>query len=355
MQKLNQQTQKQKGVALILYVLVLVLSGMSTLLYFLNESNLKNKRLNKTYTSLAEAKAALIGYSVLNASKPGTLPCPDTDNNGNSNSSVANCSSYIGRLPWRLQLGMTMLKDSHGECLWYALSPVFRTQMTNPTRLLNPLNSTTNGTINVVNDSDAPIASANPVLAVIFAPNYPVTGQNRSGAATIYCPGDSVASKYLDTKGLVNNAIGNVIGANYTFKIGAVDNGFNDQLVYITARDLYPALRKRITKEIVGNPSPLAVPSGLVKYYQTFANTYPCPAKSVTGNADCTLPLGNNVPYNDAIEPLQYTALSSWLNDNGWFAMTTYTYISSQHVKVTVTDPLGNYTCDANLNVITCS
>jgi hypothetical protein len=349
------QKSNQEGAALILFVLVLVLSGMSALLYFLNESNLKNKRLNKTYTSLAEAKAALIGYAVLNASKPGTLPCPDTDNNGNSNSSVANCTSYIGRLPWRLQLGMPILKDSHGECLWYGLSPAFRTQMTDATRLLNPLNSATNGTINVVNDLDVPVTSANPVLAVIFAPNYPVTGQNRSGAATIYCSGDSIASKYLDIKGLVNNATGNVIGANYTFKIGAVDNGFNDQLVYITARDLYPSLRKRIAKEIVGNPSPIAVPSGLVQYYQTSANTYPCPAKSVTGDADCAPPLGNNVPYNDAIKPLQYTALGSWLEDNGWFAMTTYNYVSATHVTVTVTDTLGSYTCDANMNVVTCS
>ncbi len=348
----------QKGAALILFFLVITLSGMSAILYFLNQTNIKNQRLNKTYTSLAEAKAALIGYAVLNASKPGTLPCPDTDNNGNSNSTASNCTSYIGRLPWRSQLGISMLKDSSGECLWYALSPVFRTQMTDATRLLNPLNSTTSGTINIVNDLDVPIVSANPVIAVIFAPNYPVTGQNRNGAPTIYCPGDSIASKYLDTKGAVNNATGNVVGANYTFKLGAVDDGFNDQLIYITARDLYPSLRKRVAKEIVGDPSPLAIPSGLVDYYQTPVatprNTYPCPASTVAGNENCTLAMGF-VPYNDAIVGLQYTSLGSWLEDNGWFAITTYTYITNQHVRVTVTDPLGSYTCDANLNVVTCS
>jgi hypothetical protein len=344
---------KNKGAALIMFIMALVFSGMSAILYFLNQNNFKSQRFSQTYASLSQAKEALIGYAVLNASKPGTLPCPDTDNNGNSNFTTANCTSYIGRLPWRLQLGTHMLKDSTGECLWYALSPVFRTQMTDATRVLDPLNSTTNGTINIVNDLDVPVASVNPVLAVVFAPNYPVTGQNRSGATTVYCPGDSVASKYLDTKGLVNNSTGNVVGANYTFKIGAVENGFNDQLIYITARDLYPTLRKRITKEIVGNSSPIAVPIGLVEYYQNSA-TYPCPASTVFGNQNCALVTGF-VPYNDAAVNLQYTALGSWLEDNGWFAMTTYNYITSQHVSITVTDPLGSYTCDANMNVITCS
>lgn len=349
------QKTKQKGAALILFFLALTLSGMSAMLYFLNQNNTKQQRLDTTYASLTEAKTALIGYAVLNASKPGTMPCPDTDNNGNSNSTVSNCTSYIGRLPWRQQLGTTMLRDSNGECLWYALSPVFRTQMADPTRLSNPLNSTTNGTINIVNDSDVPIIPANAVIAVIFAPNYPLSGQSRNGDPTIYCSGDSIASKYLDTKGLVNNATGNVVGNNYTFKLGAVDNGFNDQLIYITAKDLYPSLRKRIAKEIIGNPSSIAVQSGLVKFYQTNLNTYPCPAKSVIGNADCTPPLGNNVPYNDTIKPLQYTALGSWLVDNRWFSLTTYTYINNQHIRVTVSDPSGAYSCDANMNVITCS
>lgn len=355
MQKHDQLIAEQKGATLILFVLILVLSGLSALLYFLDGKSIKNQRTSKTYSSVSEAKAALIGYAVQHTSKPGVLPCTDSNNNGSSDTSGTNaCTAYIGRLPWKT-LGLSMLKDSYGECFWYALSPIFRNQMTAATRILNPLNSTTNGTINLVDNSDVLIAGANPVIAVVMAANYPVSGQNRSGAVTTYCPGDSVASKYLDAKGAVNNATGNVVGTNYTFKLGTVDAGFNDQIVYITAKELYPLLRKRITKEILGD---VDIPSGLVDYYQTPLgtphNTYPCPAGTVAGNENCGL-LTGFVPYNDVAVSLQYTTLGSWLIDNGWFAMTTYTYVSPTHVKVTITDPLGSYTCDANMNVVTCA
>jgi hypothetical protein len=184
-----------------------------------------------------------------------------------------------------------------------------------------------------------------------MAPQNPVNGQNRGGATTNYCPGDSLAASFLDVKGSVDNATGNVAGNNYTFKLGKLDETFNDQIIYITANEFYPLLRKRITKEILGDVSE---PSGLIDYYQTGVNTYPCPAKTLTGDADCNLPLGNKVPYNDATTPLQYDTLGTWLIGNGWFAMTTYTYLSSTHIRVTVTDPLGSYTCDANMNVVSC-
>lgn len=344
----------QKGGALIIMALILLLAGTTALFSVLDGNSAKIERNKKTNAALAEAKAALIGFALQNASKPGTLPCTDSSNAGSAVTSGVNaCAAYIGRFPWK-QLGVPMLRDGSSECLWYALSPIFRNQMTPANRALNPINGSTNGTINLVDDVDAPIASINPVIAVIIAPNNPVSGQNRSGAATNYCPGDSSPSNYLDVKGAVDNSTGNVVGNNYTFKVGIQSNSFNDQIIYITAKEFYPLLRKRITKEILGD---VGVASGLVDYYQTAVppNTYPCPAKSITGNADCTPPLGSNVPYNDTTTPLQYSALGNWLISNGWFAMTTYTYLSPTHIKVTVTDLLGSYTCDANMNVVSCS
>ena len=360
MQKLNKppltnSIAEQKGAGLIMFVLLLVLVGTGALLYFLGDSNIKKQREIKTFSSLSDAKAALIGYAVLQPSKPGTLPCTDSLNNGSGVTSGTNaCAKYIGRLPWK-QLGMPMLKDSYGECLWYALSPNFRNQMTTANRKLNPLNALTNGTINIVNDLDVPIVSDNPVIALIMAPNFPVGGQIRSGMVTTYCTGDSIASNYLDIKGLINNATGNVVGTSYTFKKGIPDINFNDQIVYITAKDLFPILRKRIVKEILGD---VDVKSGLVKYYQSPAgaphNNYPCPSATVAGNESCGLVTGF-IPYNDPTVGLQYTSLGTWLIDNGWFSMTTYTYLNSTHIKVTVIDPLGSYTCDRNMNISSCA
>ena len=345
----------QRGGALIIFLLVLVLAGTTVLFSALDSSAIKVERDKKTAASLAEAKAALIGYALTNSGKPGTLPCTDNNNDGSADGSGSNnCAAFIGRLPWK-QLGISMLRDSYGECLWYALSPTFRNQMTIANRVSSPINSNTVGTISLVDDTEAPFGNINPVIAVVIAPNNPVNGQNRSGAATNYCPGDSLSVNYLDLRGSVNNATGNVAGNNYTFKLGKIDSSFNDKLVYITAKEFYPALRKRIVREIVGN---VDTPSGVFQYYQTPVgmphNAYPCPASTVGGNEDCTINTGF-VPYNDVTTDLKYTALRSWLINNGWFAMTTYKYITATHIKVTLADAFGSFTCDANMNVVSCT
>jgi hypothetical protein len=345
----------QQGGALIIFLLVLVLAGSAVLFSALDSSAIKVERDKKTASSLAEAKAALIGYALISASKPGTLPCTDNNNDGSVDISGSNnCAAFIGRLPWK-QLGISMLRDSYGECLWYALSPVYRNQMTTGNRKLNPINSNTPGTITLLDDNETPLGNVNPVIAVVFAPNNPVNGQNRSGAVTNYCPGDSVAGNYLDVRGAVNNSTGNVAGNNYTFKLGKIDGSFNDKLVYITAKEFYPALKKRIVSEIVGN---IDTPSGIFQYYQTPVgtphNAYPCPASTVGGNEDCTITTGF-VPYNDPATDLKYTALGSWLINNGWFAMTTYKYITATHIKITLADALGSFSCDANMNVVSCT
>ena len=313
--------------------------------------NIRLEREKQNIEILSEAKAALIGYALQNPLKPGTLPCTDSDNDGSVNKTLDDdsCVANIGRLPWK-DLGLSMLKDKDGECLWYALSPVFRNTMTAATRAANPLNITTSGTITLVDDTDNPLAGINPVIAVLIAPGAAIAEQSRSTGATTNCPGDSNAANYLDTKGGVNNATGNVATNDYTFKLGKLSSTFDDQFTYITAKEFKNALRIRMVKEILGNTT---VHSGPVDYYDTNTN-YPCPAATVIGNQDCTLSTGF-VPYNDPGLALQYAALGSWLTTNGWFTSATYAYFSPTHVKLTLADPFGSYSCDANANIFTCS
>ncbi len=342
---------KQEGLALIIFTMVLVLAVTAFLVSQLNGSRVKISREEKTAKALKEAKASLIGYLVYNSSKPGTLPCTDSTNSGSGVTSGANaCAAYIGRLPWR-QLGLSMAKDGDGECLWYAISPVFRNQMTTANRALNPINSSTVGTLTLLDNASAALpASINPVIAIVVAPGLPVSGQNHSGVTNRFCTGNSIASNYLDSTGGVNNSTGNVAGNNYTFILGSLSNSFNDRVAYITANEVYPVLRKRIIKEILGA---VAVPSGPVKYYNTNA-VYPCPSATPSGNNNCLLSSGF-VPYNDAALVLQYASLGSWLTSNGWFPLAAYTYYNPTHVRVTIIDSFGSNTCDANGNVYTCS
>ncbi len=352
------QHNKQSGTALIIFFLVLILAGMAVLFSTLDSNGIKIERDKKTAAALAEAKAALLGWSAGHATMPGALPCPDTNNTGSKGACTV-FAGIIGRLPWKT-LGIIDLRDGNGECLWYALSPIYRDTIAVASRGPSPINSNIPGTIMVMGADGITLSvPVNPVIAVIIAPGAPLTGQDRSSAVSTVCGGNTTASNYLDSALGVNNSTGNVAGSNYTFIAGAASNTFNDRLIYITAAEFYQAVRKRIVKEILGN---LDVPSGPVNYFNDVTKgngTYPCPAATPTGNMDCTppLPIVGNVPYNDPnpAVSLQYATLGSWLTENGWFGLATYSYTNATHVKVTLADVLGSYSCDANANVFTCA
>ena len=347
----------QCGMALLILVFFLAMIAAGYMLQSLSSVGIKNERDKKTAAALGEAKVALIGWSASHATMPGALPCPDRNttavNNGNS-SACTNTTGIIGRLPWKT-LGIGDVRDGDGECLWYAVSPIYRNTISVASRAVvaNRLNNTVPGTI-VVRDANgvslpAPI---NPVVAVIISPGAPLAAQSHAGGIG-QCGANNTASNYLDSANGVNNATGNVSGTNYIFTAGVRSSTFNDKVVYITANELYLALRKRMVKEILGN---VDVPAGAVDYYNNNGNNYPCPAATSTGASDCSLAAGfvNSASTGMA---LAYTpsALKLWLANNNWFASASYTYTDSANVGLTVTDALGSYTCLANSNIFSCS
>lgn len=338
----------QNGGAVIVMVLILMLAGISSLFAVLDGSSVKIEREKKTVAVLAEAKAALIGWSAGHATMPGALPCPDTANAGSSGTCTAT-AGIIGRLPWKT-LGLKDLRDGYGECLWYAISPKYRNTITVSSRIgANAINSGVAGAITVKSaDGIALPSTINPVVAVIIAPGALLTGQNRSNIGSTVCGGNVTASNYLDATQGVNNSTGNVSSGNYAFISGAGSNTFNDRLIYIRADEFYQVVRKRIVKEVLGSAT---IHAGAVKYYDTNAS-YPCPALTSTGASDCAL---NSGFINNSGMLLQYATLGSWLANNAWFGLANYQYISSSNVKVSIADPLGSYSCDANSNVFTCN
>lgn len=307
----------QRGASLIMLMFILTIAAMAYLATSLSGSDIQTANRIKTATALAQAKAALIGWSVGHASMPGALPCPDNTNSGSAGSCSANTA--LGRLPWKT-LGIGDLRDDSGECLWYALSPVFRNTISVSTRggSQPALNSTTSGSITLLNKDGTAFAS--PVIAVIFAPGAPLTGQDRDGGGSVsICGGNTAATNYLDTANNVNNATGNhVSGNNYTFTMGDNSSSFNDRLIYITAEDLYQPLRKRIAAEIDGTSQPTY---GLVWYYNQPANhSYPWAADATgtqqTGQVSGYAP---NADLNFSV-----ASLNQWLTNNGWFSLIRY-------------------------------
>jgi hypothetical protein len=121
----------QRGAALLLTLLLMVVIMSGTLFAKVN-SRLAERGEDPAQTgrALRQAKAALIAYGVTGEDRPGELPCPDLDNNGNlevgvdlvGSSCVAdNGSVYVGWLPYR-QLDLDEPKDGSGHRLWYAVA-----------------------------------------------------------------------------------------------------------------------------------------------------------------------------------------------------------------------------------------
>lgn len=298
---MKKSVNKQKGAALILFALVLVLGATAFLISQLDGTGVKIERDKNNALILAKAKTALIGYAIGvigSGQRPGDLIRPDSfgvtespsNYDGTADSGcldaskpnglpLINSSSInmrcLGRLPWK-DLGMSINapseNDPSGVMPWYAVSA----NLVDPTCLAVLNSSTLNLVYNsgplvdcsgaslpypwlTVHDSNGNVVS-NRVAAVIFIP-----GAARGTQVRPVSPNLGMASQYLDTlvvpgipagctapcvPGTYNNAAMNndfimaSEGASY-----AETSNFNDQLVYITIDELMAAVVNRAAGE----------------------------------------------------------------------------------------------------------
>ncbi len=277
----------QRGIALLILMLIVLLMATSLLLARLNKGDNQLIRQAQTVKALAQAKAALIGFAATYADDPdhkgqpqGYLPCPDFNGDGssaNAGSTDASCSgsekSVIGRLPWRT-LGLPPLRDGNGDCLWYAVSGSYKDQQK------KPLTSDDDGLF-IIKDADgntiAGTTATDQAIAVVFSPGQSLGTQDRTrSSAATECGGSTTApaidkindvSNYLESLGGINNATG---GGKFSYGVGGSSgffgtsnaletatfvsapetkdaNGqviFNDVLSIITPKDFEPVYRR---------------------------------------------------------------------------------------------------------------
>ena len=248
---------KQRGAALLLMLVIVVMGIAVALVSSLSATALKNARQETTAAALAQAKEALISRAVLDENMPGSLPCPDlitntttpilnVPNDGVADSLSGNdCPSYIGRLPWKT-LGLPDLRDGSGERLWYVLSRNFRDDNS-----AQPLNSDTAGTLSVSGN-----ISVNNMIAIVFAPGRNLPEQDRS-TTNINIPEaflESIVSAHTSFRQLTTD---DKPGGNFTY---------NDQSIFITHDALLPLVEKIVTKRVQNE---------LFKSSRTFWRPYP--------------------------------------------------------------------------------
>lgn len=359
MQKLNQVSTKQEGVALIIFALILALAATTFLVSQLDGSGVKIERDKKTAAALAEAKMALIGFAArsgtaVGTARPGDLPCPDTNNDGSTDVCLANA---IGRLPWKT-LGIGDLRDGYGERLWYAVSVNFKS---NPR--IYPLNSDTLGTItlrdttgNILNDGSL----ANGLVAIVFSPGAVIRRQDAVNQVRDAANQNNPIN-YLDVAFGEDNQNFINSGANGFIKGHIKDaNGeviLNDQLISVTQEEIITPVEQRVIA---------AVSNALLDYYcapdvadyatkncsgVAGSQFYPRPALFAdttcfgTGNTGACasdalinhgrLPVTLATGAWSATSILRGTAANNWFQSNGWREQIHYA-VDAQCVDGTV-------------------
>ena len=126
---------RQRGGALLVLMLLVFLAGASWMLAQSGSMEGRNQLDKVTASAMAQAKEALIGRAATDNNRPGSLTCPDVDNDGVANGDFGNCDALVGRFPWKT-LDVPELLDGNGERLWYALSFNLRDHNSSPA--INP-------------------------------------------------------------------------------------------------------------------------------------------------------------------------------------------------------------------------
>jgi len=290
----------QRGQTL-LAILVVFAMGFGAMIYTLIRPAALSLEIDRnTVAALAQAREALIGHAAGDDNRPGSLPCPDTDNNGSAQLySGSYCPSEIGRLPWRT-LGLPDLRDGSGERLWYAVS---RNYSRNPSGA-PALNTDVPGQLTIA--GSAPAAS---VIAIVFAPGAVVANQVRNG------PNQSLAQNYLEG--------GNEVAGATTFVTGAVTAGFNDRLLAITHDSLFQAVEMRVAREARAVMLAFFGANGYFPYANAYSDgSYRCAVNQLSGRIpryfadDCKLAL-TDPDWNGVTWP-------AWFFANNWHHVVFY-------------------------------
>ncbi len=286
--------RRQHGLVLLVFVLLALAVALGFFFVSIGSSSIEKNRRDRTNEEvLQKAKEALIAYATARkmtslTPMPGTLPCPDMDDDGDAETSCGNASgstqqvNRLGRLPWKT-LGLDDLRDSSGERLWYAISSKYKSNTANGD--LNP--STGLGTITLRNASgtvlldgtSADIYSANAggAVAIVIAPGPPLQRQGDPVVQNRTCIGGSCdalgkclttpaastpkcnPTNYLDIGLGEDNA--NFIDQNVSRAGNA--NGFimgpvvvsgttivNDRIVAIRYSDIMLPMQQRVAQEV---------------------------------------------------------------------------------------------------------
>ena len=267
---------RQHGVVLVVLVTIL---GVMALGWLYGQLASRHRADQATARALAVAQAALTGRAVADINHPGSLPCPDTNNDGVAETTVGQqgggCPGYIGRVPWRT-LGLSDVRDGVGERLWYALS-----SDTRDAQYLAVNSQTAPGVLQVNGNGQ--------LVAVLLSSDVALASQSRDQT------NENVVADFLEG----DNANGDNVYEAQTL----ADASFNDKLLVLSSAGLFRKVERLILQQMVIK---------LAQYAGQHNAAYPF-AADASGNAQPNQ-LNGFVPYLT----LKF-AVTDPLVKNNWF------------------------------------
>lgn len=347
----------QRGAVLLILLLVLGIAAAALLVGTLTRKGSQMKGADNTATVLAQTKEALIGYALRGddggtPSRPGSFPCPDTNNDGVAEGVCGN--GAIGLVPWRT-LNIAQPLDGSGAPLWYALSGNFR----NSAALVPLINSDSKGTLQVraADGTTLLTPAGSEAVAILFAPGAALGGQSRGTAVE-----QTTASNYLEAVGAINNATGTPIANNCsvtnqggstltncpTFIAGNQSATFNDQLLVISAKDFMPAIEKRAARVAETALSGYYSACGFYPRPADFANTACLPGGNTNNCLPSTTQLQGRFPFNARPNFIDPSITTDWAGLPAWFLTNRWDRVMYYAVGAGFVVNAASQTCPGN-------
>lgn len=254
MKPVSSRARRQKGQALLVLLMVLLLGGLYGFVDRIDAGLASSIRAGDD--SLARAKEALLWYAATyrdshDAEVPGYLPCPDSaDESGlfvaGDGIAAATCGGpamiAVGLLPYRT-LGLPDLRDADGNCLWYAVSGTFK----NAPKAALPLDWDAQAQLGVVTASGTALAAPDDAdggaAAIVFSPGPALPGQERRPFGQACGVDPAQASAYLES------VAPTFVGGDATDANGRTTR--NDRLVWLAPREIFSRV---VARADFGNP-----------------------------------------------------------------------------------------------------
>ena len=252
---------RQRGAALLLMMLGVIIATATVLVVTVNVDALKARRQAASLDALGLARDALLDYALVSPQlTPGGshgLPCPDIDGTGGFVEGEAHTTAcgpagetVMGRLPWRT-LGLPALKDGNSECLWYVVSGSWKDADAGTSDMIN---ADTNGQLQLASvDTGGLLAGAAPEdrpVAAIIAAMPPLDRQRRPATpAGMQCSDPRRTSDYLEADAASGSSNAALLGNPNVIDVlglaAEVNELHNDRVVLISRADIANRIHAR--------------------------------------------------------------------------------------------------------------